>query len=138
MTVYMKPNRLIAVTYAETASGNPNMVICGTDSRTLCLLAESPGEATALMQSIRDDTCEIDPDGWDSQPAEPKKEFWVKRRGKRKTKPKDDTISRKAVLDAIRPRMNSAREGSLEWQRLRSVYLEVEAMAAEPGKEETP
>ena len=42
----------------------------------------------------------------------------------------NDWISRKEVLDIIRPRLNSAKEGTLEKQRLYSIFISVQEMPA--------
>lgn len=48
---------------------------------------------------------------------------------------KDDYISRKQVIDLIEPRLNSAKEGSLEYQRLYSILASVKELDGyEPDK----
>lgn len=39
-----------------------------------------------------------------------------------------DKINRNEVLDIIRPRLNSAKVGTLEYQRLYSIYKSVEQL----------
>lgn len=49
----------------------------------------------------------------------------------------DEIIAKKDVIEIIQPRLNSTRYGSLEWQRLYSILLEIKALPSHTTKQNT-